>query len=134
MEARQHLVESEIKANNSESENDILNERLFEKIYFWHQVYRSVYYLWLDSSEYETWATQQLENPYSYANQKGLKLLPELNAHGKFFFLLFSRVHDEDWVVPTHCPLCQRSLERLPNLGTTTDLACGNCHIVMQSD
>ena len=51
-----------------------LSRALVSSIAHWGQVYGGVYWLWLDSGEYEAWASKQLDDVSSPVNRKGLGL------------------------------------------------------------
>ena len=105
-------------------------EELYERVHQWNQVYCSVYYLWIDSGDYEQWALQQLEDIASYVNRLALELLETLNAHHRTYFEFFQRVHDEDWTPTTICPRCTSPL----TASSANSQACERCSIVVRTD
>jgi hypothetical protein len=52
-----------------------------ETIAQWHDVYRSIYALWLASGSYETWAELELRNGDSEVNHLGMKARAALSRH-----------------------------------------------------
>ena len=73
----------------------------------WHQVFRALYHLWLDSGEYEIWAKTQLLNPTGQVNVSGLAVTSMLSELLPTYYWWF---YDHDDPIPQSCPSCQREL------------------------
>jgi hypothetical protein len=86
----------------------------------WHDVYRSVYALWLASGSYETWAASELRSRGSEVNQLGLKARGALSRYLPTSYLWF---WEEDR--PTACPNCQST----KLVGDHLPLRCENCSV-----
>lgn len=79
---------------------------LAEKIARWRSVYRSLYLLWLDSGEYETWAMERLRDPDGSVNIDGREIVRPLNAHIRAYYWWFNDIGVDGYKPPDDCPVC----------------------------
>ena len=97
---------------------------LAERIMFWKDVHDALYTLWLDSSDYESWAIAQLEDPNGQVNVQGLEVVGDLNNHRRTYYWWFHEPRD-GFIRRSQCPRCSTSLvERFGQL------VCESCSIV----
>ena len=98
---------------------------LAEGLAFWRHLHAALYYLWLDSGEYEAWARARLEDPAGAIHLRGLELVAELNKYRRTYYWWFQDASADDFVPTTKCPRCSADLvERFARL------ACETCSIV----
>jgi hypothetical protein len=83
--------------------------RFAEKIANWLSVNDSLYLLWLDSGEYEAWATARLSDPHGQVNRRGREIVARLNAIAPAYFWWFI---DNEAAEPElgSCPICSGPL------------------------
>ncbi|MEE9393216.1 MAG: DUF2310 family Zn-ribbon-containing protein [Planctomycetota bacterium] len=86
------------------------SEALAEKLAFWQSFHNCFYLLWLDSSEFESWAKAQLSNPGSAVNKRALELVSDLNSFRSAYYWWFQDTGAEDFHPPSRCPVCQGEL------------------------
>lgn len=86
------------------------NWRIAEDIAQWRNLYRSLYYLWLDSGEYESWAVARLSDPSGAIHLKGMSCVRVLNHFVRAYYWWFVDNTTEEFVEPTYCPVCAQSL------------------------
>jgi Zn-ribbon-containing, possibly nucleic-acid-binding protein (DUF2310) len=77
-----------------------------DEIANWNGAYGSVYRLWLDSREYESWAKAELERADSPINLRGLKCCEALSEKWPTYLWWFLE-HGEK---RTACPKCKQKL------------------------
>ena len=92
---------------------------------YWQTIHRSLYQLWLDSGEYEDWATAQLSNPEGSVNQMGWKLTKWLTQHHPTYLWFFA---NEEKALPEKCPACNQPLEEGNGWFTAK---CDRCRLVL---
>lgn len=80
------------------------DERTTESIARWHDVYRSIYSLWLYSGSYEAWAESELLSKDSEVNRLGMVARAALAAYLPTSYLWFWQEER-----PTSCPVCESS-------------------------
>ena len=83
---------------------------LAERIAFWKNVHDALYTLWLDSSDYESWAIAQLEDPNGQVNVEGLEVVRDLNKHRRTYYWWFQQIPLDDFVPLVQCPRCSANL------------------------
>jgi ribosomal protein S27AE len=102
-------------------------------IAFWWNLYRALYTLWLDSEDYEAWATTQLEDPAGRVNVKGLELVEDLNKYRRAYYRWFQDQSVDNFVPLTQCPRC--SAELVAAVGTLgPSWVCDKCSIALWKD
>jgi hypothetical protein len=84
--------------------------RLAEDVARWRSVYRSLYSLWLDSGEYETWAAEKLSDPNGQVNVAGRRVVEALNQFIRAYCWWFENTDRDDYVPAIRCPICGKSL------------------------
>lgn len=74
----------------------------------WHNVFSSLYLLWLDSGEYEAWAKEQLLNKNGQVNIQGMDVAKILSNRWPTYYWWF---YDSDDPIPNKCPNCGAELD-----------------------
>jgi hypothetical protein len=106
------------------------DESLAEVIAFWLSVYDSLYRLWLDSGEYETWAAERLSDPSGSINREGREIVARLNEFVPAYYWWFVNSETDDQEIARPCPVCAGRLERFPK---TNLQLCPVCRIVLEA-
>jgi hypothetical protein len=88
----------------------------------WRDVYEALYSLWLDSREYEAFASTQLLAASSPINQRGLALAERLVTSGPVYYWWFS-----DGLLVGSCPRCNG-----PVASEGRHKVCSRCHIIAE--
>ena len=83
---------------------------LAQDLAFWLSFHDCFYHLWLDSGEFEVWAGDQLKDPKSTVNQRGLEVTAKLSEVSPALYWWFQDVGDEVVEPRTQCPVCGESL------------------------
>jgi hypothetical protein len=99
---------------------------LAEQVASWRQVHDAIYTLWLDSSDYESWARTQLEDPSGEVNVRGLSLVQDLNTLRRTYYWWFRDTSGIKFVPFSNCPRCQDVL-----VNRTGHLVCETCSILV---
>jgi hypothetical protein len=86
------------------------SEALAEELHFFQCFYDCFYYLWLDSREFETWAAEQLADPSSPVNQRGLALVVKLGVYRRAYYWWFQDESADGFAPLSHCPACRAPL------------------------
>ena len=94
-----------------------------EAIARWYSASRALYWLWLDSGEYEDYAKQRLLDPNGQINVTGRKIARELSSKIPTQMWYFQ---DPDDGETTTCPVCCETLDADVKWGTGQ---CKNCFI-----
>ena len=102
-----------------------LSYKVVDKIASARGIYRSMYSLWLDSGTYEAFAKEQLVNPDSEVNQRGVVAAKLLSETIPAYYWWFS---DSDDGEPTKCPNCEGVLSRGHRFGSGR---CEMCRVVI---
>jgi hypothetical protein len=92
-----------------------------ELIVSWNTIYGSIYALWLDSGEYESWAETELLRKDSPINVRGLTARRKLSQYIPTKYLWFwngSR--------PVQCPVCSSQLSSVDG----ERVACSSCEVL----
>ena len=89
----------------------------------WLSAATSLYRLWLDSGEYESYAKSCLTNPESQINRRGREIAQTLSQRKPTQLWFF---HDTDDGEPVTCPVCSNPLDTEVQWGTGQ---CAPCHI-----
>jgi predicted nucleic acid-binding Zn ribbon protein len=74
----------------------------------WNSIANALYKLWLDSTEYETYAKEKLLDPNGHVNQRGIAAARCLSSKIPTWFWFF---RDADDGIPDKCPLCGDALD-----------------------
>jgi hypothetical protein len=99
-----------------------LNAKEVDVIANWFRVEQSLYSLWIDSAEYETWAKEKLTDKNGQVLKMGLEAAAILSSKYPTYYCLF---HDTDDEIPDRCPICNSNLDKkLPNYSQ-----CESCKI-----
>jgi hypothetical protein len=92
-----------------------------EEIARWFSAAKSLYWLWLDSGEYEAYAKARLLDPQGQINVRGRTIAARLSAKISTQLWFF---HDTDDGVPTACPFCRQPLNKDVRWGTGQCVEC----------
>ncbi len=87
------------------------NATLAEALASWQSFAECFYGLWLDSGEFEKWAVDQLLDPSSPVNKRGLELAAQLSGCRRCYLLWFQEEEQCDGMLTTECPRCSSKLE-----------------------
>jgi hypothetical protein len=101
-----------------------ISDELAEAIAGWVSVHDSLFRLWLDSGEYESWAKARLLDPRGGVNVTGRSLARELSKQRQTFFLYFQDTGKEGHTLPERCPFCDAKLEPSGDTGFQVCLSC----------
>ena len=104
---------------------------LIDKIADWRNFHDSFYHLWLDSSEYEDWAKEQLSSAESPVNKRGLIIKDKIAANIKCFFWWFVDNSDSNSKPITKCPNCSSDLTKRENKFNVDTNICVHCSIII---
>ena len=102
-----------------------LDARQVDQVVKWHNVFRSLYELWLDSGEYETWAKASLVDKNGQVNHDGLSLAAEMSNYWPTYYWWF---YEHDDPTPNSCPNCGCALDNDNRHGHGK---CEVCHVVV---
>lgn len=110
------------------------DETLADAIASWQRLHNCFYLLWLDSGDFEKWASTQLRDPSSIVNSRGLELAAKVGGFRPCYLWWFQDEGAEGWVPLTKCPRCSRALEvrfkgERPQGGAL--LVCEHCWIAL---
>jgi hypothetical protein len=103
------------------------DDRLTEAIASWRFVHRSLYWLWLESGEYEAWAAQRLADPQGEVHRTGRDVVRRLNETVRAYYWWFQDSGD-DQPSASRCPLCGGEL--LP-CGDWPFRKCDGCSLLV---
>lgn len=87
-----------------------ISRGLADKLANWHSFRSAFETLWLDSGEFEDWARDQLTDPSSPSNVRGLAVVRELNSYRSAYMLWFQDNTADDFQPLTVCPVCHIAL------------------------
>jgi hypothetical protein len=87
------------------------DEEVAQALAYWHRLYDSLYFLWLDSGDYEEWARMHLCNPSSAVNLQGIALASAISRVRRCYLWWFQDAGWDDWQPPAKCPRCLGQLE-----------------------
>jgi hypothetical protein len=102
-----------------------LSESQVEAVASWHSVFGALYALWLDSTDYETWAEEQLLRSRGRVNTAGMAAREALAATLPTFYWWF---HNADASVPEKCPWCGGGVSPAVRHGNAQ---CDSCSIMV---
>jgi Zn-ribbon-containing, possibly nucleic-acid-binding protein (DUF2310) len=89
-----------------------LPDDLAQEILRWMTLYSALFQLWLDSSDYETFAANALLDPNGEVNRLGRQVAARLNIQRPTYYLWFS---DNSEIAPEKCPVCHGPLKPWPH-------------------
>jgi predicted nucleic acid-binding Zn ribbon protein len=81
-----------------------------EEIANWLSTYDSLYRLWLDSGEYEEWATSRLLDPSGQVNTRGREIVSRLNSIVPAYYWWFVDTDAGEDALLNTCPVCSCEL------------------------
>jgi hypothetical protein len=85
-----------------------LSDEVIRSVAGWNSIVNALYLLWLDSTEYESYAKARLLDPRGHINQRGLDAARSLRSKMPTWFRFF---HDADDELPENCPVCEEPLD-----------------------
>jgi hypothetical protein len=97
-----------------------ISNELADKIVRWVAVYSSLFQLWVDSGEYESFAASALKDPKGQVNIEGLRIAEEVRKQRMTYYLWFREQDDLDVSnyddnfrvkIPSECPVCHGALK-----------------------
>lgn len=100
---------------------------LVEQLASWASFHDCFYRLWLDSGEFELWARDQLSNPQSPVNTRGLVLRGVLEVTRRTYYWWFQDTGEDFFQPLTVCPRCSSPLADRGLVG----LVCDQCSILV---
>jgi hypothetical protein len=103
-----------------------LTRELAEHVAYWRAFFEAFYFLWLDSREFESWASAELSNPSSPVNLRGLELRARLEAVRRCYYWWFQDVGADDFIPVTSCPICGLQLTPFDSW-----LVCEPCSVLV---
>jgi hypothetical protein len=95
---------------------------------FWRDLHDALFTLWLDSSDYESWARAQLEDSKGRLTIEGLEIVRKLNGHRRAYYWWFQDPSADDFIPLSLCPRCLAGLVELFGW-----LVCEACSIVVSN-
>lgn len=120
------LSEYCIVCSNCNHDKEIsLTEELNKAIIEWSRQYHRVYREWLNSDS----LVEELTNPLSDLNKKGLCITAELNANNLTYYWL----HTEEGNGFENCPKCDVELVIVNNEYSNTHQVCDHCRVLINS-
>jgi predicted nucleic acid-binding Zn ribbon protein len=102
---------------------------LVAAIDYWRHLYQAIDALWLDSSDYEQWAEEQLSDISSRVNRKGRSVQQSLNSTRRCYYWYFQDQSADDYEPISSCPSCGNPLSDY-SYGIFRQLVCEKCSIV----
>jgi len=105
-----------------------IDDCLAEEVAQWLAVHDSLFYLWLDSDEYEAWAKERLLDVKGKVNVEGLRIAREFDKQRETFFWFFQDTDDESYVAPKECPFCKKTLKQY---GSKNFQICSSCKVAV---
>jgi len=107
------------------------SKELIHKIASWRNFHDCFYRLWLDSKEFEDWAKEQLSNPNSPVNKRGLAIKNEIGRSYECFYWWFVDHSSECYKPLLECPNCNGGMIKRENKFNVDTQLCRNCDIII---
>jgi hypothetical protein len=104
-----------------------ISSELAEALATWRSFHDCFYLLWLDSGEFEDWAWNELSNPRSPVNSRGLSLRAQLEQVRHAYYWWFQEVGGAGFMPLTNCPVCGSRLLDAKLVGNV----CESCGILV---
>lgn len=105
-----------------------LDGELVEIIANWLSVYDSLYRLWLDSGEYEAWASVRLADPHGQVNRRGREIVERLSDINPAYYWWFVDTETPESGRLANCPICSGPVSEVE--GKEFRL-CATCRILV---
>ncbi len=87
-----------------------LDASVADSVATWRTFHEAFYVLWLDSGEFEGWAADQLSDPASSVNRRGLALARQLSEWRRCYLWWFE-IDSLEGSEAAACPCCALPLE-----------------------
>ena len=107
-----------------------LDDKLARAIAHWARIYDAIDHLWLDSSEYETWAAKQLSEISNTLNCEGREVQRRINDIRRCYYWYFQDQSADDYHPLDDCPSCKQPLVAYDE-GIFPQRVCEVCSIVI---
>lgn len=104
-----------------------ISPELAEALAAWRSFHDCFYLLWLDSRDFEDWARNELSNPQSPVNSRGLSLRAQLERVRHAYYLWFQDAGAAGFMPLTSCPACGSRLQEAKLVGSV----CESCGILV---
>lgn len=85
-----------------------ISSRLAQDLRHWHSLNEALLRLWLDSAEYEKWATERLRDARGRVNRLGLGLVADLNRIAPAWYWWFQDESRPRFRPLPRCPVCRK--------------------------
>lgn len=108
-----------------------LSNELTDEIRVWQNKFVSLYKLWLDSSDQEKQAFEQLSRSDSEVNKIGLTLNRKIGQTRECYYWWFTDNSDENHSRLLVCPNCSADLFKRQNKFKTGTRICRQCKIIV---
>ena len=105
------------------------DQPLAQELAFWLSFHECFYLLWLDSQEFEEWAFEQLSDPGSPVNSRGMAALKSLSKVSPAYYWWFQDTGRESYMPLSACPLCSQDLSPVG-----WALGCKSCKVFVAND
>ncbi len=102
---------------------------LVEAIAVWRRIYEALDRLWLDSGEYEAWATSELGDITSPVNKRGRDVAAQVNARRRCYYWLFQDQSIPHFEAIGECPSCRQTFKTFDG-GIFRQDICEECSII----
>ena len=114
--------------------NEVPSERIgfdagmADKVADWLSVHNSLYRLWLDSGEYESWASARLADPVGQGNIRGHEIVGQLNLVVPAYYWWFV---DSEVMSPEDVPACPVCAGPLADVEKRNFRECSVCRVLV---
>jgi predicted nucleic acid-binding Zn ribbon protein len=85
-----------------------LDVKTIDMVVSWRDIHDSLYRLWLDSNDYEEFASNQLTNINSRVNKLGREIQNKINNSIECYYWYFQDRNNEFYKPIENCPVCKR--------------------------
>jgi predicted nucleic acid-binding Zn ribbon protein len=119
-----HLTENAIVCSNCNLDKEIvLTDDLKKEIIDWNHDYNIVYKNWLELDN----SIEELTNPSSNLNERGLQITAKLNAIIPTYYWW----HVDEGITFNNCPKCKETLMIVENEYTGKHKVCDKCKMLI---
>jgi predicted nucleic acid-binding Zn ribbon protein len=107
----------------------VLANDYVEQVVRWRTLYAACYHLWLDSGEYEDWASEQLFAIDSPVNQLGVISCTTWKDKGQIYYWYDQSQKSTVTGAMEYCPRCGNLFSNYTE-GVFPQRLCERCHII----
>ena len=104
-------------------------QELAQELAFWRSFHDCFWKLWLDSGEFEEWAFNELSDPQSQVNTRGMEAAANLGKVRETYFWWFQDIGKEGYEPMRTCPVCDCEL-----IPFSWALACEPCKVFVANE